>query len=231
MLNISANNTSQGDVGSYFDRAATSFDSLYSPQGQSALQRWVNSRFRRDIAERFVLTLAHVQRSAPGSVADIGCGSGRYIAAMAQSGVRRIVGLDLSAEMLELARQNTVRLTDAQIELVQSDYLDWKPSGLFDLIVAMGFYDYIREPQAVLARMKQQCRGSVIASFPSRHWFRTPLRQARYKLKKCPVYFYDAAQIERIGLDAGFQRVDITKVRGAGMDYVAVFWIKTPASE
>lgn len=231
MLNIAANNTGHGDVASYFDRAATSFDGLYSPQGQSALQRWVNSRFRRDIAERFVLTMAHVQRIAPECVADIGCGSGRYIAAMAQAGVKRIVGLDLSAEMLELARQHTVRLTNTQIELVQSDYLDWKPSEQFDLIVAMGFYDYIREPQAVLALMKQQCRGSVIASFPSRHWFRTPLRLVRYKLKKCPVYFYDAAQIERIGLDAGFQRVDITKVRGAGMDYVAVFWVKTPASK
>ena len=211
-------------IGSYFDRAARSFDDLYSPRGQSALMRWVNSRFRRDIAERFVRTMQHAIAVSPTSVLDVGCGSGRYISALAEAGVQRLVGIDLSHEMLELARRQTCHLTGARSELIQSDFSEWSPGEEFDLIVAMGFFDYADDAAAVLRKMRGACRGSVIASFPSFHWLRTPLRRIRYRMKKCPLYFYQAEQIEQLGHEAGFARTELTKIRGAGMDYVAVFW-------
>ena len=141
------------EVGSYFDRAAKAFDGLYSPHGQNAYMRWVNSRFRRDIAERFLLTMNLAQRTAAASVLDAGCGSGRYIAALAESGVSRIVGLDLSVEMLGLARLQTGKIAGARIELVQGDFAAWSTNETFDLIIAMGFFDYVKNARPVLKKM------------------------------------------------------------------------------
>jgi len=218
------------DIGSYFDRAAEAFDGLYSLHGQNAVMRWVNRRFRRDIAGRFLRTMQHAKDTAPASVLDVGCGSGRYITALAEAGGNRLVGIDLSIEMLELARRQTSQISGSRIEFIHGDFSEWSSDEQFDLIVAMGFFDYVNDAATVLAKMRASCHRSVIASFPSRHWFRTPLRRIRYRLKKCPVYFYGAEQITQLGRDAGFARTDLTKVPGAGMDYVATFWANEPST-
>lgn len=220
-----SNRDESPEIGSYFDRAAKDFDGLYSPHGQNALMRWVNGRFRRDIAERFVLTVEHARQTGAASVLDVGCGSGRYIGPLVEAGAKRIVGIDLSTEMLELARVLADQITGARVDFILGDFADWPGGEEFDLIVAMGFFDYVHDPAALLKRMRARCLKSVIASFPSRHWFRTPLRQFRYRLKNCPVYFYRAEQIERLGQEAGFARTDLTRIKGAGMDYVATFWV------
>jgi len=92
----------------------------------------------------------------------------------------------------------------------------------------LGFFDYVKDARSVLEKIRALSRGSVMASFPSRHWLRTPLRRIRYRLKNCPVYFYGEDQIERLGRETGLARTNLTKVRGAGMDYIATFWVGEP---
>jgi hypothetical protein len=45
-------------------------------------------------------------------------------------------------------------------------------------------FDYIEEPEAALRKMKELARHSVVASFPSRSVYRTPLRKVRYAIKR-----------------------------------------------
>ena len=210
-------------VQAYFERAAEDFDLLYAPHRQGAVMRWVNRHFRSDIAARFLETLELAERIAPQSVLDVGCGSGRYLSALAAGGVKRLVGIDVSDAMIELARCETEGLSGADVELVRSDFLPWKTKETFDLIVAMGLYDYVADPLRMLKRMRALTQDAVIVSFPSRHWLRTPIRRIRYFLKKCPVYFYDRPAIESLGRDAGFATTEVAKIDRAGMDYVAVF--------
>lgn len=213
----------QNQVQAYFERTAEDFDRLYAPERQSAFMRWVNRRFRRDIAERFRLTLKLAGESHPQNVLDVGCGSGRYLSALASLGVKRLVGIDLSSAMIELARKKTGESTDSDIELIRTDFQSWTTAETFDLLVGMGLFDYADDPLALLTRMRSLTRGAVIASFPSRHWLRTPIRRLRYLLKRCPAYFYGESEIRALGSEAGFASTEITKIRGAGMDYVAVF--------
>jgi 2-polyprenyl-3-methyl-5-hydroxy-6-metoxy-1,4-benzoquinol methylase len=211
-------------VQAYFERAAEDFDRLYAPHRQSAAMRWVNRHFRSDVAARFLKTLELAERISPKSVLDVGCGSGRYLSALAAAGAKRLVGIDLSDAMIELARRETEGFTGVKVDLIRSDFLAWKTKEAFDLVVAMGLYDYVAHPLGMLKRMRALTQRAVIASFPSRHWLRTPIRRCRYYLKRCPVYFYDCPEIESLGRDAGFAATEITKIGGAGMDYVAVFW-------
>lgn len=208
----------------HFDRHADEFDRLYRPGHQSPLERWLNRHFRSDIVGRYLATLKHIRRSGATSVLDIGCGPGHYLAALAAMGIPRLVGIDVSERMIELAGSHPDIAGNSNIELVRQDYLNWNSVERFDVVVAMGFFDYAPEPLPLLRRMREQSRLSTVASFPSRHWLRTSFRRIRRRLQGTTVCFYARDQIEELGLAAGFVRVDITKLPGWGMNFVGEFY-------
>lgn len=215
-----------GDVRAYFERSAETFDQLYGEEKQSPFWRWVNRRFRSDIIGRFVFTCEHVKALQAKSVLDIGCGSGRYLAAFAKLGVERMVGIDLSQPMLGLAAQYLTETRNKNTDLVCADFDNFSSDEKFDVVIAMGFFDYQPDPVTVLRKMRSFATHSVVVSFPSRHWLRTPLRRMRYRIKNCPVYFYNQEDVIRIAQESGFVSVETTKLSGAGMDYVSVLYAK-----
>lgn len=208
----------------YFDRKAELFDSLYSLEKTTPFMRFMNRHFRSDIYERYLLTVNHVKNAKAQSVLDVGIGSGRYATGYAEAGVKRVVGVDISSSMLDLAREHVEKINGSQtkFEFVLSDIDAYHTADRFDVVVAMGFFDYISEPEPSLKKLRELCNHSVIASFPSISLYRTPLRKVRYAIKKCPVYFYRVEQIERLAHEAGFSKCSVTKIKGAGMDYVAI---------
>jgi SAM-dependent methyltransferase len=212
-------------VREYFTRAAVSFDALYI-EDANALTQLINRRFRRDIHERFVLSLDHVRKFSLESILDVGCGSGRYAVALAQMGVKRILGLDVSEGMIALAvRQADAKLPGSPaVEFRRGDFMEFEDSDRFELVLAMGFFDYVKDAAPVLARMRSLATHSVVASFPSLSWYRTPIRRIRYFCKRCPVYFYRPEQIERLGQAAGFVQTEVRKIPGAGQDYFVTFY-------
>ncbi|MBV9483909.1 MAG: class I SAM-dependent methyltransferase [Acidobacteria bacterium] len=206
----------------YFTRSAIAFDSLYSQQQSNSFVRFVNHRFRRDIYERFLLSLNHVRRFHLDSVLDVGCGSGRYAEAFAQLGIRTVVGIDLSEKMIELAKQRTHH-AGIEPEFLCGDFMEFETTRVFDVAVAMGLFDYVADPLPTLKRMRSLVTHSVVASFPSISWYRTPIRKVRYFCKRCPVYFYRRKQIGILGQASGFASTHIKKIEGAGQDYFVIF--------
>jgi len=213
-------------VKQYFTHSAATFDSLYSESETNSLKRFINRNFRRDIYERFILTMNHVRKHKLKSALDVGCGSGRYACALAQLGVERIVGIDFSPKMVELAVENTSQIPNASeiFEFICSDFTEFQTKEIFDVVLAMGFFDYIKNPIPVLEKMKTLSNHSVIASFPSISIYRTPIRKIRYYFKRCPVYFYDRIKIQSFSLEVGFATNEIVKIKGSGMDYFVAFF-------
>ena len=205
----------------YFDRSGCLFDSLYSEEKMSGFMRHVNRRFRRDIYERYLLTIEHVSKQGAASVLDVGVGGAKYARGYADAGVARVVGIDISETMLQIAELHVRTLSECGtvFEFARCDIMHFRTNESFDVVVAMGFFDYIEDPLLVLSRLKSLSRGSVVASFPSRSFIRTPLRRIRYFLKRCPVFFFDRDEINRLCKEAGFKSWSITKIAGAGMDY------------
>jgi len=181
----------------YFNRNVVAFDSLYSETGPSRVMRFVNQRFRQDIYERFRLAMDHDGEFRPNSVLDVGCGSGQYALALVELGVRRMVGIDFSREMIDLAIRKThqIRQGGAELEFVCADFMEFQTRERFDLVIAMGFFDYVKDPNVVLRKMKVLSKEFVVASFPSISVYRTPIRKIRYIVKRCPVYFYSRDDI------------------------------------
>lgn len=208
----------------HFNRHADEFDRLYDPKRQTVFGRWLNRQFHSDIVNRYLAALDHVRGSGAKSVLDVGCGPGHYLAALAEMGITRIVGIDASEEMINLARQQPALVDRSGIEIVHSDYCVWQTAEKFDVVLAMGFFDYTGAPAPLLGRMREHSRHSVFASFPSHHWFRTPFRWTRRRLQGTKVYFYSDLDIAQIGHDAGFKKLEIVQLPGAGMNRVAAFY-------
>jgi cyclopropane fatty-acyl-phospholipid synthase-like methyltransferase len=220
------NNKKEHDhkVGTYFDRAAVSFDTFYDRK-RSAFMRWVDRKFRSDVFVRYYMTFEALQPMKDRTVLDIGCGSGPYVVEAARRGCQRVVGLDMAQAMLDLAKRRAEAVGCAdRCQFVLATFPQDRPQERFHHAIVMGVMDYISEPRIFLTALADQITEHAVLSFPSKHWFRTPFRKVRYWLKRCPVYFYDPAQIERLARAAGFSNIKIKKIPGAGMDYfVTVF--------
>lgn len=125
------------DVEAAYDRWADSYDALDNPMvyaATAALER-------------------QLERFAGKSVAELGCGTGRNLAALSRAGATGLWGCDLSAGMLEKAKHAAPGAT-----LVQHDITRPLPveTGRFDAALVSLAYEHVArldEPAAELARI------------------------------------------------------------------------------
>jgi cyclopropane fatty-acyl-phospholipid synthase-like methyltransferase len=220
-MNCSKHKTGE-KVGAYFDKAAVTFDTFYDHKRNRFMQ-WVDKRFRSDMFERYHLTFEVLEPLKDKTVLDVGCGSGPYCVEAARRGSRKVLGLDMALNMIDLGRQRaTAAQVSEQCEFLLGTFPADCPDQTFDYGIVMGVMDYVKDPLPFLSALAHRIRLRAVLSFPSKHWFRTPLRKVRYWFKQCPVYFYEHPQIESLLKTAGFQIVRVHKIKGAGMDFVAV---------
>jgi 2-polyprenyl-3-methyl-5-hydroxy-6-metoxy-1,4-benzoquinol methylase len=208
--------------GEFFHEFADAFDTIYDGK-RGRFMQYVDRKFRSDMLARFAKTFEHLGDLTGRTVLDIGCGSGPYVVGALRRGAKRVTAMDPAPRMLELTAS---RLTEAKLRdranLVHGLFPDdaAKISGRTDTAIVMGVMDYVQDARSFLTALRGAVREGAVLSFPSRHWFRTPIRHVRYKWRRCPVYFYDREWIATLMKDAGFTNVEITKLPGAGMDYV-----------
>lgn len=206
------------DVQRYFREQAAQFDSIY--EGKGALGRWFDRTFRASIFVRYALTFEHAGDVAGKRVLDIGCGPGRYAVEFAVRGAAEVVGIDLSPEMLALAEHDAARHNVAdRCHFVAGDFGSYNPPHRFDIVIAMGVYDYFAEPEPWVRRMTAASCGQWMASFPKWDSIRAPLRRWRYKLRHCPVYYYTHQRVEQILQACGLSRYVIKDIPGRGQDW------------
>ena len=177
---------STGRVREHFRRKAFSFDRLYDEE--HALQRLLRpGLFNR---RAFALEVAR-EYEAP-RVLDVGGGSGRLGELFLDQGASRYVDVDLSDSMLALARERLERFGD-KVTLLQGDFLETPIPGSYDVVLAMGYFDYIENAPAHVRRMRELIApgGSVVASFPRWTWTKGPIRKLRYEvINNCPIFDY-----------------------------------------
>jgi SAM-dependent methyltransferase len=209
-------------VRGYFEGRGLSFDTLYGGR-RNAVMRWLDRNFRRDIVERFRLTFDAFGDLAGKKVLDAGCGSGPYIVEALARGAARVVGVDVSANMLELARRRAAELGASDcVELVQADFAAWTSAEKFDATIVMGVMDYVADARGFMEKVGAATSGRAAVSFPSLSWWRSPIRRVRYFFKRCPLHLYDRQRVEEIAAGSGARDVRVIKIPGAGMDFVVV---------
>lgn len=84
------------------------------------------------------------------SVLDLACGEGYHTRALKRHGAARVVGVDVSPKMVELARQEEAR-EPLGIEYVVQDALSLALAERFDLVTATYLFNYARTPEELAA--------------------------------------------------------------------------------
>ena len=199
-----------GRVREHFRRKAFSFDHLYDEE--HALQRTL----RPGLFNRREFALEIVDEYDAPRVLDVGGGSARIGELALDHGASRYVDVDLSDSMLELARQRLDRFEDEKVTLIQGDFLSAAIPGSYDVILALGYFDYIEDAPAHVRRMRELVApgGSVVASFPRWTWTKGPIRKLRYEvINNCPIFNYTERELRFLFGSAGFSRVLIKQGR------------------
>jgi SAM-dependent methyltransferase len=196
-----------GRVREHFRRKAFSFDHLYDEE--HALQRLL----RPGLFNRRELALEVAREYTEPSVLDVGGGSGRIGELLLDQGASRYVDVDLSDTMLDLARNRLARFGD-KVELVQADFLTAALEEPFDVVLALGYFDYVQDAAAHTRRIGELCSGSAVASFPRWTWTKGPIRKLRYEvINNCPIFDYEREQVRDLFFAAGFDRITIRRGR------------------
>lgn len=189
----------------YFDRVSRSFDAIYTGE-KSLIGRSWDRLTRRNIQYRLNYTLQAAAPLTGKRVLDVGCGSGRYAVELLAHGAKEVVGLDLSARMIGLARSVAEEAgVSSRCSFLHEDVLKYNAAEPFDAVIAQGFFDYVLQPEPVFARLRTLCRGTLLASFPWKYAIRALPRRLWLEYRNCPVRFFTRAEILSLCQRAGFR--------------------------
>jgi SAM-dependent methyltransferase len=160
-------------------------------------------------------------KSHPGErVIDVGCGCGATTRAFAEKvgAAGRVLGVDVSAPMLQRARQVAPQNAPIEFRLADASVYPFKP-GWYDLIVSRFGVMFFAEPAASFANLRKALRPGGRLTFVcwrearANPWLMAPLQAAYNHVPKLPEVgpedpgpfsFASEARVHRILGEAGF---------------------------
>jgi len=197
------------DVQKHFDRVPKQWDALYSHENR--FMCLVNNLLRKGLYERYQFTFEHCGDLSGARVLDIGCGTGRYSIECVKRGASHVVGIDFAPSMIEFSQKIARQMNAAnKCEFICDDFLTYPFEESFDVVLALGVFDYIKDPELIFKKVAQLNPRKFVASFP-RFTFVWGIQRAirYYWIKKCPIYNYTAEQLERLYREAPFPHFQI----------------------
>jgi SAM-dependent methyltransferase len=154
---------------SWAERAASLYDHAYAKRYRAHDEEFPVSAPCREFAEWLGRVCAMF--TPPIDVLDLGCGTGRYFWAV--TGVKRLVGLDASAAMLEEARRpyNADRIGAPSVSLIQGDLLTHRfEAARFDLVYSVGVLaEHVPFDEALVARIVEWLKPGGRFAFTTVH--------------------------------------------------------------
>jgi SAM-dependent methyltransferase len=194
-------------VARFWNDIAAEFDSIYTGENKSAFARAMDHFFRKDMYQRYEWVMQKSGDVRGMRICDVGCGSGRFVTALAKKGAEHVTGVDVAPEMIKIAR--TVVEQDAvadRCDFVVADVLNWRTEDKYDLSIAIGFWDYIMEPPERLRLIRNFTTGKFLSAWPRFWTWRMPVRKVRLQyIRGCPVYFFKKPEVYKLIEDAGFK--------------------------
>ena len=188
-------------------------------------QRWVDRQQAQDeMLEPVSAILLDRAKPRPGEhIVDVGCGCGTTTRAFAEKvgASGRVLGVDISAPMLQRARQVAPQGARIEFHLADASVYPFKP-GWFDLIASRFGVMFFTEPGASFANLRKALRPGGRLTFVcwreprANPWLMTPLQAAYKHVPKLPEVgpedpgpfsLASEARVHRILGEAGFSDI------------------------
>lgn len=183
----------------FFDKYAADFDAIYG-NGNGVFTSVVNRYFRKSMRLRYEMTIRGCEPIEGCTVLDIGCGPGHYSVALAQRGAARVLGIDFAESMVEIARERAQAAGVAErCEFRVADWGSFPASQKFDYVLALGFMDYISDPEATVAKIVSLAARRAFLSFPAAGGLLAWQRKLRYRYQhQCELFLYSRDQLNQL---------------------------------
>ena len=193
----------------------------------SANRWWDRDGEMRPLHDLNPVRLRYVERAgslAELAILDVGCGGGLLAEAMARQG-GRVVGLDLAAELVEVARLHALEAdvsVDYRVESAEQHARD--AAGRYDVVTCMEMLEHVPDPQAVVAALAILVRpgGHVFVSTLNRtpRAYAMAILGAEYVLRLLPAGTHTYAKFIRPSELAGWARAaGLVVADVAGLEY------------
>jgi ubiquinone/menaquinone biosynthesis C-methylase UbiE len=140
-------------------------DKYIAKEFDRAAERYDDSHVVRSYQRRTQALIVDDLRIERGMrVLDLGCGTGTATLEIASrlEGTGRVVGLDLSEEMLEQAKQKLTELGYTNVEFVLQSASDLNYDECFDHVVSTNAFHHFADKQDVFARVYKSLRPGGI---------------------------------------------------------------------
>lgn len=190
LLGVTSSTAPRAYVEPLFDQYAASFD--------QALIKGLDYQTPKRLAK--IIAATH-QGKPIGSILDMGCGTGLGGAEL-KDACQHIVGIDLSAPMLEKARQKEI-----YDELIHTDIVDYLATTPleFDYFIAIDVFIYIGNLAEIFRLIKSRnARGGRLV-FSTEH-----LDEGNFKLAPSGRYAHSKAYIEALCHEFGYELTSFT---------------------
>lgn len=170
-----------------------------SVKGLSIVER-IATKFRGPIRKRKELLLKILSNHVEGNtILELGCGSGGLCFDLLQKGARRVIGVDISAEAIKLAKENAEKCGFREkAEFLVADIREDIKLPAVDFVVGLGFIDYINID--TLKKLLSNIRGKFIFSFPEKRVSLINILHYLYmNIKRCPSFYkFDRREFDNI---------------------------------
>jgi len=193
----------------YFNSVPKQWDAIYIKENK--LKYSFNNLFRKGLYKRFEFTFNHCENLENSTILDLGCGTGRYSIELAKLGAKKVIGIDFAPEMIDYSKTlaNNMGVED-KCKFICGDVIDYSFEEKFDYVIALGFFDYIKNPQQIFEKVNGLITKKFIASFPKFTIIWGTQRYIRYYwIKKCPIYNYSENGLKNLFTESGFMDYQI----------------------
>lgn len=148
-------------VEKYFDERARVYDKMIT-------SHFLISRIRKHEDLAFLKLLG----SCDGEIIlDAGCGTRHHVGYLLERGAKKVVGVDVSSKMLEIAKRKFKNHNNVQF--FHGDILEFECPRKFDKVISIGVLDHVKDASVVLDKFYKCLKkgGILIASFPNKSLF------------------------------------------------------------
>lgn len=203
-------------VGRAFESKAGIWDDIYSGERGKLRSLW-NRLTRGNIRRRHDFAVQALSPLEGKRLLDAGCGSGRSSVDLAERGAREVVGLDLAAAMLALARKLAAeREVEERCRFLEGGILEHVTDEPYDGVLALGVFDYLPDMAQYLSHLASLSKGPVVVSFPSAWAFRAPVRWVWWKLHGVTVRYWTRRGVEALCREAGVEIETLESTQAGG---------------
>ena len=184
----------------FFEGYARDFDHIYDEGGKGAFSRFVDTHLRKEMRMRFEKTLRVLAPMQGKSLLDAGLRRRALRHPRGEGGRVARARHRLQRAHAQLAREKAAAEGVGEVCRFELGDLLTYPlrAKSFDYAIAIGFFDYMQDPEATLRALARATREKVFVSIPKRWHILTPQRYLRYTYFQCYIRFYSRPEVVQL---------------------------------